>query len=73
MESKIPTTFLPEGWSKIVAEKFGCSQSKIERIVYGLTKRTKKNSAIFEHMLSLAEEGEKANEALNERLNALIQ
>ena len=72
---KIPTAYLPDNWKELGAKEFGCSENKIERIVYGLDKNTLKNIKIWEFMLSLAETGkadaERTEQKLKQRLAAL--
>jgi hypothetical protein len=51
----IPTEYLPQGWRIKGAEKFSCSISLIENIVYGRAKNTAKNIEKYDYMLSLAE------------------
>lgn len=62
---KIPTEYLPQGWRIKGAEKFNCSVSLIETIVYGLAKNTAKNIEKYDYLLSLAE-AEKQSRLLKE-------
>ncbi|WP_374949587.1 hypothetical protein [Mucilaginibacter sp.] len=73
---KIPTDFLPENWAKTIGEELECSPNKIERVVYGLAPVNKKNTAIWDRMVALAEQGkldfdQEAEQRAN-RLAALI-
>lgn len=75
IRSKIPTTYFPDDWREKGAEKFNCSANQIERVVYGLAAVNKKNTEIFDFMLSMAESGKKLAEQkeldINNRLKAL--
>lgn len=69
---KVPTAYLPKNWRQIGAIKFGCSQAKIEKVVWGQTT----DIAVFDFMLSLAETGkheyEIKQQELEERVNIIM-
>ena len=50
-KKKVLIENLPKDWRELGAEKFSCSVSLIEKVVYGITK----NIDLFDYMLSLAE------------------
>ncbi|RVT97309.1 hypothetical protein EOD41_19290 [Mucilaginibacter limnophilus] len=68
---KIPTELLPDDWREQGVKKFNLSKNTIERVVYGLVVKP----AIFDFMLSLAEEKKIADDLAEaeriKRLNAL--
>jgi hypothetical protein len=60
VKNKLLIDNLPRGWRQMGAEKFSCSKSKIEKVVYGLTT----DLEIFAYILTLAEENKKAQTEL---------
>lgn len=71
----IPTGYLPHGWAKLLAIKHEVSVSRVEKIVYGLASSTTVNTAIYNDVLTLAEEGKQKaidlKKELSNRLTAL--